>query len=575
MTRRAPRACLLTLFLASAGLHTGCAGSWLRPAEQETSLEELAQEDSDYISNYTHPHGLNYVQVAAVSLATGLDGGGGDPAPSAERAAVLSEMNKRRVPNPNKWLASDDTALVMLRAFLYPGIQKGDRIDVEVRSAARSGATSLRNGWVLPARLTEMAVLGDQVRTGHELARCEGPILVDAPANVDSEPDGAYATRGRILGGAVATRSRPMGLVIDREHKSVALSQAIAKSINQRFYAYRDGNRSGVATAKTDEYIELAMHDRYKANVTRYVRVVRNLTVDETPGELQERVSRLRTQLLDPLTAAKSALRLEAIGSDQAVDALEVGAQSTDPEVRFYSAEALAYLDKTSGVEPLADAARNEPAFRVNALAALSAMDDIVAYDALRALLSVDSNETRYGAFRALWAMNPADPLVRGERLGDQFSYHVLNVDGPKMVHVTRSHRPEIVLFGADQRFSTPLVLDAGKNILINGMHGDEITLSRFAAGEPTEKRVTSDSVDEVIRAIVELGGAYPDVVDALRQAKQDGALATRFRVDALPDAGREYQRDDEQLSPEDAGAAPYEVATPLPDLFSRDKRTN
>jgi DNA-directed RNA polymerase subunit F len=315
------------------------------------------------------------------------------------------------------------------------------------------------------------------------------------------------------------------------------------------------------------------MHPRYKENIGRYIKVVRNLTIDESPSELQERLVKLRTQLLDPLTTARAALRLEAIGSDQAAKILEEGIESEDTEVRFYSAEALAYLDKTSAVEPLAQAALNEPAFRVNSLAALSAMEDIVAYDALRSMLDRKSAETRYGAFRALWSMNSSDPLVRGEQLGDKFSYHILDVGGPPMVHLTRSHRPELVLFGVDQPLTTPLVLDAGKNILVNGMQGDQIIVSRFSSGEPVQKRVISPTVDELVRAIVELGGGYPDVVQALRQAKKDGALTSRLAVDALPQTGREFRRGDEDLPPEEAGAAPYKVATPLPDLFSSKKQ--
>ena len=138
--------------------------------------------------------------------------------------------------------------------------------------------------------------------------------------------------------------------------------------------------------------------------------------------------------------------------------------------MRFYAAEALAYLDETAAVEVLADVARNEPAFRVNALAASSAMDDVMAYDALRVAARSHSAETRYGAFRALWAMNENDPFLRDENLGDQFHYHVLDVPGPDMIHVTRSHLPEVVLFGKDQQFQLPLVLDAGKNILVNGL---------------------------------------------------------------------------------------------------------
>ena len=82
-------------------------------------------------------------------------------------------------------------------------------------------------------------------------------------------------------------------------------------------------------------------------------------------------------------------------------------------------------------------------------------MDDATAYDALRSLLEVKSAETRYGAFRSLWAMNEHDPFLHDEKLSDQFHYHVLDVPGPDMVHVTQSHLPEIVLFGKDQTFPT------------------------------------------------------------------------------------------------------------------------
>ncbi len=162
-------------------------------------------------------------------------------------------------------------------------------------------------------------------------------------------------------------------------------------------------------------------------------------------------------------------------------------------------------------------------------------MQDVAAYDQLRELLDVPSAETRYGAFRALWAMNANDSLVKGEDLGGQFNYHLLSTNGPPMIHVTRSLRPEIVLFGHDQRFETPLILEAGKDILVNADDGDKVTVSRFAVGQPDQKRVVSDKVDDVIRAIVELGGTYPDVVLALQQAKNSRSLVGRFEVDAIP----------------------------------------
>ena len=51
--------------------------------------------------------------------------------------------------------------------------------------------------------------------------------------------------------------------------------------------------------------------------------------------------------------------------------------------MRFYAAEALAYLDVTEAVAPLAKAAVDEPAFRINAVAALGTMHDGAASEAL------------------------------------------------------------------------------------------------------------------------------------------------------------------------------------------------
>jgi hypothetical protein len=87
-----------------------------------------------------------------------------------------------------------------------------------------------------------------------------------------------------------------------------------------------------------------------------------------------------------------------------------------------------------------------------------------------------------------------------------------MDVPGPDMVHVTQSHLPEIVLFGKDQQLKLPVMVDAGRSILVNGMNGDRITVSRFTSGAEPKQQVVSTRVDEVIRAIVSLGGTYPDV---------------------------------------------------------------
>jgi hypothetical protein len=482
----------------------------------------------------------------------------------------MAEMQTRRVKSPNAVLASTDTALVIVRGFLPAGIQAGDRFDIEVRSPSQSDTTSLRGGRLLETRLQELAVLDDhRVHEGRLLGLAEGPVMVDPSAKKD---DRVLQNRGRVLGGGVCVHSRALGLVLTPDNQSVLNSARIETAVNRRFHMFHKGVKTGVAKAKTDQYVELLVHPRYKDNIDRYIRVVSSVALRETETEQMERLSLLEKQLLDPITASPAALELEAIGQ-RGVETLRKGVAAQDTEVRFYSAEALAYLDQAEAVPTLAEVARVEPAFRVFALAALSAMDNFSAYEALRDMLNLPSAETRYGAFRALWAMNPNDALVLGEDLGKEFSYHVLNTEGPPMIHVTRSKRPEIVVFGAGQRFNLPLAIEAGNRIMVNSTRPGEpgeIAVSRFAVGEPEQKRWVSSRVDDVVRAIVELGGTYPDVVQALQEARQCGALLGRLEIDALPQAGRMYTRlAGKDRSGDDDGAEPRRRAvSPRPDLF-------
>ncbi|QDS97778.1 flagellar basal body P-ring protein FlgI [Adhaeretor mobilis] len=535
--------------LAIAGLGcallalTGCMGPILRQQSPDAELTEAAAQDNQLVGGVAHPHGMGYMKVEAIGLVTGLNSTGGDPPLSGQRAGLLAEMNRMDIEDPNAVLASPQTAMVMIRGLLHPGIQEGDKFDIEVATMARSETSSLRGGWLMDTRLTETAVLGGQVRKGHPMGLAEGAIMVDPSSGEDGEE--GHTTRGRILGGGVAKKSRGLGLIIDHQHQSIRLSQAIGKSINNRFHSYDEGQREGVATPKTDEYVELRLHPRYKDNVSRFMRVVRSIPLRESPSQRQTRLGQLRDQLLDPVTTSTAALRLEAMGDEQAITVLQEGVKSEDAEVRFRAAEALAYLDVTEAVETLANVARDEPAFRAEAFLALSAMDDGVAYEELTELLSTKSAETRYGAFRSIWHMAPGDPLIRSQAITDKFGYHILDVKGPAMVHVTRSHRPEVVLFGKHHRLQTPLVLDAGPRIMING-DGDEIKISRFGVNEPTQQRTVSTDLDAVIRAIVDLGGDYPDVVQMLQQAKETGVLPSRFKVNALPEGGRRHARETE-----------------------------
>jgi flagellar basal body P-ring protein FlgI len=533
---------------------------WQSPEDKKVE----AETKKDYlIGDLAVPYGLYPVKVEAVGLVTGLRGTGSDPRPGPQRQVLMGQMQKQAVASPSALLASGNTSLVLVRGLLRPGIQKGDHFDLEVRVPSQSDTTSLRGGWLMPVELQELQVMSDnRIHSGKVLGQAQGPLLVDPSAK--GKADRVQLCRGIVLGGGLCKESRNLAIVLKPDKQSIRNASRVETAINRRFCSYTKGIKTGMAKAKTDQFIELKVHPRYKDNIDRYVQVVRAVPLKESEAEQAERIVKLEKQLFDPQTSGQAALELEAVGK-QGADTLRKALKAGDAEVRFYAAESLAYLDETGEAEVLARIAKEQPAFRVFALAALAEMNDISASENLRELLSVPSAETRYGAFRALWTMNHSDSLVMGENLGGQFGYHVLNTSGPPMIHVTKSKRPEIVLFGANQELSTPLAVEAGNQIMITGNKPGEITVSRFAVHQPDQKRFVSTRLDDVIRAIVALGGSYPDVVQALQEAKAHGCLASRFEVDALPEAGRSYTRHGDDGKSEGASDAAKDDPPALP----------
>ena len=100
MTRRAPTGYhrRVTPWLAIAcAVWCGCSGPIFRPQSPEAGLNLPAMPDVKLVSAYTHPYGMNYVKVEAVSLVTGLAGTGSDPPPTPQRAALLDEMKRRGI----------------------------------------------------------------------------------------------------------------------------------------------------------------------------------------------------------------------------------------------------------------------------------------------------------------------------------------------------------------------------------------------------------------------------------------------------------------------------------------------
>jgi hypothetical protein len=553
----------------------GSASKKFADADESDNFE--TKEKVPTIGEYAQIAGYNMLVLQGAGLVVGLKGAGEDPPPNQYREAVLEEMKRRGVEKPNDLLKSLDCAVVVVTAYLPPLIRVGDHFDVEVSLPPGSKVKSLNGGWLLESYLSEGALVpGRGYMKGHEYGKVKGPILVSA-GHDDTKSLAGVLRRGRIVAGGTSTKERNLEMYLRNDFRSERNAYRIAQAIGARFYDYdQRGRQRPLAEAKTDQKIELRILPRYRDNYPRYLDVIRKIAFRETDVARHLRMKALSEDLLNVEKSATAAIKLEAIG-ESAIPILKSGLASKQIEIRFNSAVALAYLGDASGLDVLADAAKNEYAFRIFALAAMSCLEEAPEANVkLRELMNVESAETRYGAFRALTTLDENDPFVRGQKKNDQFKLHILDTTGSPMVHLTNYRKAEVVLFGADQRLHTPLAAHAGAHIMVMAEPGsDTVVVGHYEVGREVKKKEVSTRLVEVIDAACEFGATFPDIAELLWDANSQRVLAGRLEIDALPKAGRYYVRKDaDPAGKSTAKKTRVGHANTAPNLFSIDTKS-
>jgi flagellar basal body P-ring protein FlgI len=507
--------------------------------------------------------------VEGVGLVVGLNGTGSDPEPGVYREDLLEQMRKAGVDGPNKILASPNTSLVIVKATIPPGIAPSDPLDVSIELTPNSGTTSLEGGFLMRTQLREVLMTDKDIKEGFAIASAFGPVLTGDAKN----PDNLKA--GRVPGGARVKKEVPYRLALLERHQSIRSAAILQEVINKRF-AVRIGPESrGVATAKTDEYLELKVPQVYHQNQARFFQVIKLLPLIDRPELRQNRIEKCAIEISNPKTAGIAALKLEGLGP-AGVEVLEKNLANKDAQCRFFAAEALAYLQKESGVEVLRDSALKTPEFRAFALAALAAADQPAAMVTLRQLMGSADPVIRYGAFAALRTADPENPYLgrvaimkekaedapvdnmaaaivdiqsrrrRGSRLDEPFELYAIDCDGPPMVHYTRSNRAEIVIFGGNQKLEPPIVLGGGGSIIINASESDQraeisrITRNNLDSGS---KVLSSLALRDIVRETANLGATYPEIIQLLESANRQHNLQGTLMADARPDSSMDYTK--------------------------------
>lgn len=513
---------------------------------------ELHRYDLATVGDRTTVGNAEPVSLGGVGLVENLEGTGGDCTHDSYRTMLSEQMQKDRVQNVSALLKSPDCAMVIVEALMPPGASKDDRIDVQVKLPPGSQATSLRGGVLRKCYLYNYDFAknlrpdyqgGNRMFIGHKLCVASGQVLV---SHGDGD-DAAQSKVGRIWGGGKLAADFPLALVMNQDSQQARYTSLISDRVNNTFQGggLRGALDTRLAHTKDNMVIDLRVPAQYRYNIERYLRVVRMVPLSDaadaagkTEADKRSYRQKLGDDLLDPARAVVAAIRLEALGAKSIPVLKDKGLKSPHPLVRFCSAEALAYLGSPSCGEELHKAAVESPLFRSLALTALASLDEAVCHLKLKELVNSDQDEElRYGAFRALRTLSEKDPLVQGELLNDSFHLHRVAPNTKPVVHLSTSKRAEVVLFGETPALRPPFSILAGEFTISAAKMDGHCIVSRFPLKSAPARKQCGLELEEIIRAMAELGGHYPEVIAMLQQAGTCGSLNCRVRVDALPQA--------------------------------------
>jgi len=483
------------------------------------------------------------VPLGGVGIVTGLDGTGGEPANDGNRAVLEDDLKKMGVKNIKELLSSPDNALVLVSASIPPGARKDDPLDVQVSLPPRTKATSLKGGLLHTCTLYNYDFAQNLkpdyqgsrgALRGHPIARAGGPLLVGFG---DDKTGDVSFRQGSLWGGGKTMIDMPLTLVLNPDQQLAKVSKQVADRVNEGFPGTSPGNPGNApAIAKNNQIISLKVPPCYRHNLPRYLRVVRLIPLTGSSGELTSYRQKLEEDLQDPRYTLVAALRLESLGKES-IPGLKRGLENENELVRFCSAEALAYLGSPSCAEELTRCIEKQPILRAYCFTAMASMDEAICQIKLREILAGDmDDETRYGAFRALRAIDKDAEAVAGELMNESFWLHRVAPQASPMVHVSTSRRAEIVLFGKDPALRAPFSIQAGDFILTAGEEDERCSIARIVPGQGEPQRRNSTlAINDIIRSMATMGAGYPEALEFIQQADHCKAVTCSVRRDALP----------------------------------------
>lgn len=561
--------------------------------------------------------------VSGIGFMVGLDGTGGLTMPEQYAAHLEREMGRSGVTvannnpqsplygkSPRQLLRDPNTAAVIIQAAIPPGSSPGDSFDVYVRAI---NATSLEGGklWTTELRIGPPSTYNDQ--QAHILGRAKGPIFLNPFVEPGVETSGVSRNIGRILDGGFVTAGTEIQVILDNpSHQRV---RQMVSAINSAFPA-QPIDRQQTARGVDESIFFIKIPHQYKDRREDFLELVSHLTIDQSfPEVYAQRYARAIET--DSYLANDMSWCLEALGQ-RALPEIRKLYDYPEAAPRLAALRAGAGLRDPKCIPALSDIAINGPEnLRTDAITLLARIEDSLVPDkVLRGLLESDRLNIRVEAYEGLMAraisarrrqltrgLNnqgrasagsgaldqqldvlarvqlPPDPIrgVSRKLVAGKFFLDTVPFGEP-LIYITQHGEPRIVLFGANQRFQTPLLATAwfDKLMLASDTQGDPIRL--YYRDEKKRRTYTHSDAPDELPEFVEflateptpgsvsrgLGLSYSQVVGALYEVYQDLGISVGFTTEQdqlLSDLLASAEQPDIEIRPE----GPEDSVTMIP----------
>jgi len=507
------------------------------------NLEEPTELNTT-VGSIARLYDFSATPVKGFGIVANLPGTGSSECPPDLRV-ILEKYIQQQVPdkgtiNPNSFINSKNTAVVEVYGVIPPVATKGQNIDLKVAALSSTQTTSLAGGRLFTTDLKGVARFTRFNEYSKTLAKAAGPIFIDT-----LETQNINKNTGYILGGGVISIDALVSLILSEP--SYFTASAIHNRLNERF-------GPGTANAISPTEIIIKIPDKFKKRKVSFLEMVKLLYITDNSQLQQARIDSLVRRLAESEDKIASELALTAIGKG-ALDELAPLLDHPDQRIRLHSARCMLDIGDDRALRPLRKIIidRNSP-YRIDAIQALGTSakrNDVLPI--LNRLLRDDDFDIRFAAYEQLRKL--ADISISQTIVAGDFFVDNVTAGGQKVIFVSRTNAPRIVLFGAPIYCKDDVFIESSdKNIIINAKPGEKFV--SVMRKHPTRPKLmgpmaASFELTDIIRVLCEglpvkdqpqlrpgLGISYSDLIALLSHMCQSGAINAEFRAGLLSTAG-------------------------------------